>query len=963
MTKLLIVDDDEQGLRVLEALLRSQGYNVVTARNGAEAIEKAHTDPPDLIVSDILMPVMDGFTLCRQWKQDTQLKHIPFVFYTATFTDPRDKGVALKLGVERFILKPTEPILFLKILEEVIDEGQSVPRTAPPAIQRQMESAYFREYNDALVRRLENKVMELEGAYDVIEREMVDRKRAEDALRESERRLMEIVNFLPDATFAIDSKGAIIAWNKSLEDMTGVKAEDMLGKTNYEYALPFYGVRQPVLIDLVFGPNEPVEKQHRFVKREGDVILVEADVPLKGRMHVLSGKARPLYDSRGAITGAIESIRDITERIDAEEALLASEQRYRQLLDSVTDYIFTIAMENGQPVSTTHGRGCAAVTGYTSEDYDSNPFLWYEMIHPEDRDRVTHHAKIVMAGGATNPLEHRIVHKNGTTRWVRNTMVPRYNREGTLVACDGLVSDITERKCAEEALRTSEEKYRNIVENASEGIFQNTPDGRFLSANPALARMYGFSSPQELMESITDMGHQLFVRVEDYEALRQMLEEGTPVDGYEVELNRRDGSRIWVIVAVRAVRTADGGVLRYEGTVVDVTERKRLEAQLLQSQRMEAIVQLAGGVAHDFNNILSVIMGCSGMLHMKMDAEDPRLYYVNQISSASEKAAGVTQSLLAFSKKQAMELKPQRLNSILRDMEKVLKRLLREDIELVLNLPETDTSSVMADVAQLDQVLLNLATRARQVIPQGGRFTIAVEKLDLDSEFARSHGFGNPGAYALISVSDTGVGMDEKTKERIFEPFSTGPEAGLTLSTVYGIIKQHNGFIEVSSEPDKGTVFFIYLPAIKAGPAKEAKAAFRIEGGTETILVAEDNSDLRRLMRKVLTSHGYTVVEAVDGEDAVRKFIEQQDNIDLLLLDVVMPKMSGKETFDQISRIRPYTKALFVSGYTGDVVIDKGIRSDVSHYIAKPFEPDGLLLKVRQVLDGRTEPKVIAETL
>jgi PAS domain S-box-containing protein len=950
-TKLLIVDDDEQGLLVLEMLLKNQGYQVQTAKNGAQALEKAHVDPPDLIISDIMMPTMDGFTLCREWKKNDRLKEIPFIFYTATYTDPRDKGVALKLGVKRFILKPLGPQEFLKILEEVIEECRTSQPLAPSMPQSQEESAYFREYNEALVRRLENKVLELEGAYDVIEREMIDRKRAEEALRESERRLTEIVNFLPDATFAIDRRGTVIAWNRAMEEMSGVSSEDMLGKGNYEYALPFYGHRQPVLVDLIFGPNEKIKELHRFVERSGDIIQAEADVPLRGQTRVISAKARPLYDSKGIVTGAIESIRDITERIDAEEALLANEQRYRLLLGSVTDYIFTTPISHGHPVATIHGQGCEAVTGYTTDDYDGNQFLWYDMIHPEDRDTVTRHAQVAMQGGATDPLEHRIIHKNGTVKWVRNTMVPRYDRDGSLVACDGLVSDITERKRAEEALKASEEKYRSFVENAPEGIFQSTPGRQYLSVNPAFARMLGFDSPEDLTRSISDIASQVYLSVEDYDRLHDRLKKGVPVDGYELEVRRRDDTRIWVSMAAREAMGPEGGVAYYEGTVVDITERKRLEAQLLQSQRMEAIGQLAGGIAHDFNNFLSVIMGFSGMLRMKMEEDDPRLSYVNQISSASEKAAILTQSLLAFGKKQAIELKPQKLNAMFRNIEKLLRRLLREDIELVLDLPEKETL-IMADVAQIDQVLLNLATRARHAIQQGGRFAISAKRAELDAEFMRCLGCGEAGDYVVVSVADNGVGMDDAARERVFEPFSGGAETGLTLSTVYGIIKQHNGFIEVSSSPEEGTTFTIYLPAISTGAVEDYGALGKADGGSETILVAEDNGDLRRLIRKVLRAKGYRVIEAVDGEDALQKFSEQGEEVDLLLLDVVMPKMGGTETFDRIKRGGADVRVLFVSGYGSDIVVDKGISTDVSHYIAKPFEPDELVRKVRQILDG-----------
>jgi len=339
-----------------------------------------------------------------------------------------------------------------------------------------------------------------------------------------------------------------------------------------------------------------------------------------------------------------------------------------------------------------------------------------------------------------------------------------------------------------------------------------------------------------------------------------------------------------------------------------------------------------------------------------MDEDDPLRIYVERMLVSSEKAVNLTQSLLAFSRKQVIKLQPQTVSTIIRGIEKILQRLLTEDIELKVMTADKDIT-ILADLTQIDQVLLNLATNARDAMPKGGVLLIETEEVQIDHEFTRSHGYGEPGDYALISVTDSGTGMDEMTKQKIFEPFFTtkevGKGTGLGLSIVYGIVKQHNGYINVVSEPGEGTSFRIYLPATKTTAEEADRIPTDVEGGTETILLAEDNTDLRKLLREVLASKGYTTIEATDGEAALELFLEHKDSIDLLILDVVMPKKNGKEVFDEVRKVQPGVKALFTSGYTGDVVLDKGVHDGVVDFIQKPLSPNELLLKVRTVLDKK----------
>ncbi len=517
----------------------------------------------------------------------------------------------------------------------------------------------------------------------------------------------------------------------------------------------------------------------------------------------------------------------------------------------------------------------------------------------------------------------------------------------------------SDRMRAEKDLREKEARFRMIFEESPIGMVMSSADYRFTRANPTFCRMLGFNRDELASLTFKEITHPAHV-VEDAEGAGDLLSGKIPLYRTEKRYIRKDGEIVWGSTTVSVVRDKDGGFLCFLTMIEDITQRRQaekekaaLQSQLLHAQKMEAVGQLAGGVAHDFNNILMALMGYGNLLQMKMDSNDPLRVYVEHILAATGKAAHLTQSLLAFGRKQVIELKPCKVIAIVKDASMLLRRLLPEDIELEIVLDADST--VMADMVQIDQVLINLATNARDAMPGGGRLSIKATRVAVGKEFNRINGFGTPGEYALIRVTDTGMGMDEKTREKIFEPFFTtkdvGKGTGLGMAIVYGIVKQHAGYITLESVVGRGTVFHIYLPVVKAEVREMEKVPGDIQGGCETILLAEDNSDTRRMAREILGMAGYEVIEAVDGADALEKFMARPDAVDLLVFDVIMPVKGGKEAYDEIKAVKRDARVLFISGYTGDVILHKGLADGTIDLLAKPVSPEGLLTKVRQVLD------------
>jgi PAS domain S-box-containing protein len=477
--------------------------------------------------------------------------------------------------------------------------------------------------------------------------------------------------------------------------------------------------------------------------------------------------------------------------------------------------------------------------------------------------------------------------------------------------------------------------------------------GLIVDVNEAFLLLYGYERDE--MVGRTTIELDMYARPDERIEIINLISECGQVVNREVQVRRKDGEHLTVLYSAELIEL--GGEILLQVMLTDVTERMKLEQQFRQSQKMEAVGQLAGGVAHDFNNILSAIFGYSHLILNNAKENEPVNKYVEEIMKAARRAAALNQSLLAFSRKQAVTLAVIDLYEVIKGNEAFLRRLIREDIELKI-FYTGETFPVMADCGQIEQVIMNLVANARDAMPNGGKLFIEIKSVDLDQEFIETYGYGAVGAYSSFSVSDSGVGMDKETQLRIFEPFFTtkeqGKGTGLGLSMVYGIVKKHDGFINVYSEPGTGTIFKVYLPCVQAtvqaGNMKKGEVA-ALRGGTETILVVEDDAVLLRLSTTVLNHYGYSVIEAVDGRDAIDKFVEYGDGIHLVILDAIMPNKNGREALLEMRKVSPELKAIFVSGYARDVFAEGNVLDGNSVFIQKPFSPDEIVAKVREMLD------------
>ena len=508
-------------------------------------------------------------------------------------------------------------------------------------------------------------------------------------------------------------------------------------------------------------------------------------------------------------------------------------------------------------------------------------------------------------------------------------------------------------------LYESEKRFHTLVDQAVDAFFLFDPEGVIVDVNQQLCVSLGYTR-EELLGGM---------EVGDIEAVPEPgiphenpwagLQPHAPITSESLH-RRKDGTHFPVEIRMGLLEISGHNFIM--GLARDISERReaehekqKLEIQLQQAQKMEAVGHLAGGVAHDFNNMLQVIIGCGSLLDMQIEQESPLRPLVTQILNSAEKSADLTRQLLAFSRKQVITPKQMDLNQLISGIENLLQRLIGEDIEFRTLLADRELM-VTVDPGQIGQVLMNLCTNARDAMPRGGQLSISTEIVQLGEDYIAANVIEKTGIYALLAVTDSGEGMDEATRQKIFDPFfttkETGKGTGLGLSMAYGIIKQHNGHISVYSEPGRGTTFRIYLPLIEVkGDNAKTEAPVLPKGGTETILVAEDNDEVRGLTKSVLEGFGYTVVEAVDGESALSRFCEHEGSIELVMLDVIMPKKSGKEVYDHIKAISPDMKILFTSGYTADVINTKGVLEEKMDFVSKPLTPHDLLAKIRQILD------------
>jgi len=818
--------------------------------------------------------------------------------------------------------------------------------------------------------------------------DIAERRRTEESVRLLNDQNELILNSAGEGIYGVDINGQSTFINPSASKMIGWEARELIGKRQHDLihhskpdGTPYPSDECPIYAAFKDGRVHHVTDEV-FWRKDGTSFPVEYT-------------STPIVEN-SRLVGAVVVFRDVTDRKYTEEEIRKNydtqtvlnsllnlslqdvpiEEILRRALDLILSIPWLVAQSKGHISIVEHDPGMIVLKAQKGFDELSlktcaviplgkcicgRAALSKEIVFV---DRVDERHEICHDG--VSPHGHYCVPIIFTDKviGVINVVVSEGHKsnereKSLLLAVANTLAGIIVRRRAEVSLLESEQKLQAITDAASDAIVLIDDEQKIVYWNSSSSRMLGYQPEEVAGKSILVVIPPRYRETHTI-AFHRFVETGQgPLLGmtYEVAALKKDGSEIPVELSISAIRLK--GKWHSAGIIRDISDRKKLEQQLLQSQKIEAVGQLAGGIAHDFNNILSAIVGYGSILRLKMKNDDPLRVNVEHVLDAAKRASDLTTSLLAFSRQQILHIRPINLTTVVRRVEHLLRRVIGEHIELQAVCKQADVT-VNADSNQLEQVFMNLAINARDAMPDGGSFIIVIDTIELDDAFIRAHGFGERGWYALVSVADTGVGIDETTRKRIFEPFFTtkevGKGTGLGLSIVYGIIKQHHGYINVYSEQGKGTTFKIYLPLsereAESRPLTADIPEEKFPRGTETVLVAEDDETLRNLSHTVLEEFGYTVIEAKDGADAVSKFRTHKDVIKLVILDMIMPKKNGREVYQEIKEIQPGIKALFVSGYSADKrifedLLDKGIE-----FLMKPLSPMTLLKKVRAVLDS-----------
>ena len=760
---------------------------------------------------------------------------------------------------------------------------------------------------------------------------------SEEALRESEEKFKSLFENAVLGAYQTTPEGEILLANPALCRMFGY---DSLGE-----------LRQSNMEQSGFHPSYAREAFRGEIEEKGFIVGLEAAWQRRdGTTIYVRESARAVRDSSGKVICYEGTVEDVTERKRAEENLRESRQLLKLVLDSIPVRVFwkdrtSQYLGSNRAFAIDGGLSSPdAITG--KNDFELTWAEQAELYRADDR-------QVIESGKPKLNYEEPQTTPDGRKIWLRTSKVPLVDGSGQIRGVLGTYEDITERKRSEEALRKSEEKYRRYFEQNLAGYCVTTPEGRFLICNPAFLAMFGFRSMEEAAE--VDVAS-VYPSRKDRDEFLGLLKAKKHVDLYEMELHRLDGTPIHIVQNAVGIFDEQDQLTEIHSYLLDDTKRWKIERQFMQAQKMEAVGRLTAGIAHDFNNMLAVINGFSDLLLEQIGAKDSRHRSVEQIRKAGERASALTRQLLAFSRQQVLEPKVTDLNEIVSGSASLISRVIGEDVKLNVVLSPSPCP-VKVDMTQIEQVIMNLAVNARDAMPNGGQLTIETRRVTLDEEYAARHHPMTPGAYAMLTVSDTGTGMDTETRARIFEPFFTtkelGKGTGLGLATVYGIVRQSDGHIWVYSELGLGTTFKVYLPLFeKAAGAEEGEGSSPVtKSWTDTILVAEDDPSVREVIRQMLTEVGYTVLEA-EGPEEARDIVESHKKpIALLLTDIVMPGSSGRLLADEVLALRSSMKILYMSGYTDDMVIRHGGLKPGMAFIQKPFSREALTKKIRELLD------------
>ncbi len=938
--RVLLVEDSEDDALLLMRELRRGGYLPNCERvDTLDAFSKALAEQDwDLIIADYLLPQFSGLAALKYLKSCNL--DIPFLIISGII-DEHMAVEAMKSGAHDYLMKDNLKRLVPTVERELREAGERRSRRAFETALADRQS-WLRRANEVLLQLARSPSIQ-EG----------DLTRAFAEITEATVQLLSVARasiwlFTEDRTQFCCYDLYILASQEHTQ-------EAPLNTDEYPEYIRALAENRYIAAHDVYTDPRTAELSAIYLIPQGITSILDVAIMLQGQLvgvicleHV--GPIRHWQTEEEVLAGSLADLVALAlganERQQTAEALRKREEKYRDLFENANDMIYTLDLEGR---FTSVNKRAEQVLGYTraelvgtvvdhyiAPEYVVLSFVNWDRKFAHQTDATIYELEVVRRDGQHVPLEVN-------TRLIYEA--------GEAVGVQGIARDISERKQAESALRMSEEKYRDLFEYANDVIYIHDLQGNFLSVNQKAEQITGYKRDEVIKLNMSQIIVPEYLELAKTNILKKLQGESSNTV-YELEVICKDGSKRPLEVNTRLLYEGQRPV-GVQGIARDISERKQLEEQLRQSQKMEAVGRLAGAVAHDFNNLLTAILGYSQLLLRRLDPNGPMRKEVVEIEKAGQRAAALTNQLLAFSRKQVFQPQVLNLNLVVADIEKMLQRLIGEDIELRA-IFDPMLGLTKADRGRLEQVIMNLAVNSRDAMPRGGQLTIYTANVELDELPIEAA----PGAYIMLAVADTGMGMDKETLLHIFEPFFTtkepGKGTGLGLSTVYGIVKQSGGYITCQSEPRQGTLFRIYLPRIE-------EPAERLEGqpsvaevlfGNETILLVEDDDAVRELTQQMLAMNGYAVLEASNAQDALSICRERTLPIPLLITDVVMPLTNGPELAQQVLQLRPETKVLYISGYTDNLL---ALRSSVAGslpLLQKPFTPEGLTRKVREILDS-----------
>jgi len=938
MTKILIVEDNAKSRYMLERLLESKGHHITAAENGEDALRLARQDPPEVIISDIMMPVMNGFKLCCEVKKDSRLRHIPFIFYTATFVDESDKKLALSLGASRFVIKPAEGDQFIQILDDVLKEHRQGVLPVPDDPLND-HNILLEMYDHTLARKLAETVEKLQH----------ERR----ALIRSQQQLKEAQELAHIGHWKLDLKSNSLEWSDEIYRILGLKPKEI--DPSYEAFIQSVHPDDRGYVGKIhkesLSKKVPCDIEYRLVLKDGTAKYVNE-------------KFQTLYNDEGMPTCSMGTVQDITERKEAAEGL----KEANDIINKSSSVAFTWKNQEGWPVAFV-SENVERLFGYTAEEFMTGDVDYAGCVHPEDLERVTKEVAEFSSKAETTEFVHepyRIMAKDGSEKVINDWTYIVRDREGRITHYKGIVEDITDRKEAAEALRESEEKYRNILESMEEGYYEVDLAGNFTFLNDAMCKIRGYTR-DELM----GMNNRKYMDTETakkvYKAFNEVYRTQKSIKGYEWKIMRRDGTEGNVEVSVSLIKDLKGKSIGFRGIALDINERKqaekektKLEGQLQQAQKMEAIGTLAGGIAHDFNNILSGIMGYAELAKMKAPEGSKVIADLDKLIKSSERAAALIKQILTISRHHKKEQRPVQVRYIVNEALNLLKATLPTTIEIREDLAK-DAGIVNADPTQMHQVIMNLGTNAGHAMQEGGGvLEVSLANVELDDLSVSKHLDLDAGFYLRLTVSDTGYGMTSEIMERIFDPYfttkDTGEGTGLGLSVAQGIVEAHGGTITVYSEMGNGTTFHVYLPVILEEEREEEESEGPLPTGSERILFIDDEQVLIEIASQMLEQLRYEVVTTRSSVQALELFRAEPDRFDLVITDMTMPRMTGDKLAQELIKIRPDIPVILCTGHSRLVSEEKAKDMGIWAFVMKPISIRAMAETVRRVLDaGRSE--------